>query len=129
MCIRDRDIRIQIVELDLAEIPFPETQDLLEDVIPVVERKPEAADRPFPLLLDTPVHHAQLHHRSPAVPVEGMQQIEVKVIRIQPLQLSGEEALCVLQGLHLPGRQLGGQVIGLPGTAGEDCLLYTSRCV
>ena len=49
-----------------------------------------------------------------------MQQIEVKVIRIQPLQLSGEEALCVLQGLHLPGRQLGGQVIALPGHVRQD---------
>ena len=110
-------LRVQVVELELAEVPLPGGEDLLKGLIAVVEGEAQPADFPLPLQLLRPLHQALLLHRLPPLPIQCVEQVEVKTAGVQPLQLEIEDLLGVRYGLHLPYRQLGGQVIAVPGHA------------
>lgn len=113
-------IGVEVVVLQLAEVPRLVAQDVLEARRVVVAGEAKIPDAPGGLLLPEPVHNAHLFGRIVAGFVQGMQQIEVDVVHAQPLELLLEDVFGLVEGLAAPQRQLGGEVEALPRPLGND---------
>lgn len=113
-------VGVEVVVLQLAEVPRLVAQDMLEARRVVVAGEAKIPDAPGSLLLPEPVHNAHLFGRIVAGFVQGMQQIEVDVVHTQPLELLLEDGFGLVEGLAAPQRQLGGEVEALPRPLGND---------
>ena len=113
-------VGVEVVVLQLAEVPRLVAQDMLEARRVVVAGEAKIPDAPGSLLLPEPVHNAHLFGRIVAGFVQGMQQIEVDVVHAQPLELLLEDVFGLVEGLAAPHRQLGGEVEALPRPLGND---------
>ena len=113
-------VGVEVVVLQLAEVPRLVAQDMLEARRVVVAGEAKIPDAPGSLLLPEPVHNAHLFGRIVAGFVQGMQQIEVDVVHAQPLKLLLEDVFGLVEGLAAPQRQLGGEVEALPRPLGND---------
>lgn len=113
-------VGVEVVVLQLAEVPRLVAQDVLEARRVVVAGEAKIPDAPGGLLLPEPVYDAYLFGRIVAGLVQGMQQIEVDVVHTQPLELLLEDVFGLVEGLAAPQRQLGGEVEALPRPRGND---------
>ena len=113
-------VGVEVVVLQLAEVPRLVAQDMFEARRVVVAGEAKIPDAPGGLLLPEPVHNAHLFGRIVAGFVQGMQQIEVDVVHAQPLELLLEDVFGLVEGLAAPQRQLGGEVEALPRPLGND---------
>ena len=113
-------VGVEVVVLQLAEVPRLVAQDVLEARRVVVAGEAKIPDAPGGLLLPEPVYDAHLFGRVVAGFVQGMQQIEVDVVHAQPLELLLEDVFGLVEGLAAPQRQLGGEVEALPRPLGND---------
>ncbi len=113
-------VGVEVVVLQLAEVPRLVAQDMLEARRVVVAGEAKIPDAPGGLLLPEPVYDAHLFGRIVAGFVQGMQQIEVDVVHAQPLELLLEDVFGLVEGLAAPQRQLGGEVEALPRPLGND---------
>ena len=113
-------VGVEVVVLQLAEVPRLVAQDMLEARRVVVAGEAKIPDAPGGLLLPEPVYDAYLFGRIVAGLVQGMQQIEVDVVHAQPLELLLEDVFGLVEGLAAPQRQLGGEVEALPRPLGND---------
>ena len=113
-------VGVEVVVLQLAEVPRLVAQDMLEARRVVVAGEAKIPDASGGLLLPEPVHNAHLFGRIVAGFVQGMQQIEVDVVHTQPLELLLEDVFGLVEGLAAPQRQLGGEVEALPRPLGND---------
>ena len=103
-------VPVQIVVLQLAEIPRLVAQNVLKSGRVVMAGKPKVPDASCGLLLPQPVHKA--HGFCLFVPgiVQGVQQVEVDVVHAQPLQLLFKNALGIVQAFAVPQRHFGGKI-------------------
>ena len=113
-------IGVEVVVLQLAEVPRLVAKDVLEARRVVVAGEAKIPDAPGSFLLPEPVHNAHLFGHIVAGFVQGMQQIEVDVVHAQPLELLLEDVFGLVEGLAAPHRQLGGEVEALPRPLGND---------
>ena len=110
---------VQVVDLELDEIPRVRFGDRLEDLRRVVEGEADLADLPLLLHpLDELVEPAALD-RLPVAAVQRVQEIEVKVTGPALPQLLRENALRVLKALDGTDRQLVGEEVGFAGIAAQ----------
>ena len=112
-------VGVHVVELELAQIPFPGGQDLFELVVAAVEGKAEPAEQPLPLEVQAPVHHPLVPQQPPPLPVQVVEQIEVQIRPVQPLPLLVEDPPGLVQIVDQHRGQLGGQVVAPPGVLGQ----------
>ena len=103
-------VPVQIIVLQLAEIPRLVAQNILKPGRVVMAGKPKVPDASCGLLLPQPVHKA--HGFCLFVPglVQGVQQVEVDVVHAQPLQLLFKNALGIVQIFAVPQRHFGGKI-------------------
>ena len=113
-------IGVEVVVLQLAEIPGLIPQDVLKARRVVVAGETEAADAAQLFLLPQPVHDAQRLGLVVPGRMEGVEQIEVDVLDAQPLELLLKDVFGLVEGLAAPQRQLGGEVEALPRPLGND---------
>ncbi len=106
---------VHIVNLDLAEIPVPAAENLLKSLITVMEGKSQIPDLSLSLHLLQFFHHAQPSHFPETLPVQGVHQVKIYVIRAQFLKLLLEYSVHILQSVHIPAGQFCGQVIRISG--------------
>ena len=63
---------VHVIELDLTEIPITIVNDLFKNIIGIMEREPKEPDLPLRLQFLQTLYAADLHHFSPASPVQRM---------------------------------------------------------
>ena len=114
------DIPVHVVELDLAEVPVPGPENLLERFILIVEGEAKPAEFSLPVALLQKVHYSQLQHLFPAAAAEAVEEIKVEVVHLEPLHLLGKDVLGLLQAVDDCAGHLGCQIIALSGILGED---------
>ena len=110
-------IFIQVVILDLGEIPVPRQGDFLEQVIGVVEGE---AGVFYAAVLDGFGHEVpkfQFLHPGPDGTVEIVSQVEVDSAHLQAFELEVEEFVQVRPAFRQPGGQFGGQADLVPVAA------------
>ena len=113
-------VPVQIVVLQLAEIPGLIPQDGLKTGGVVVAGKAEISDASGGLLLPQPVHDAQFLGLLVPGFVQRVQQVKVDVLHPQPLELLFKDALGIGKALADPQRHLGGQVEAAALPFGND---------
>ena len=103
-------IPVEVVVLQLTEVPGLVPEDELEACGVVVAGKTEVSDAACGLLLPQPVYDA--HGLGLFIPglVQRVQQIEVDVVHAQPPELFLKNALGIVQTFAGPQRHLGGKV-------------------
>ena len=113
---------VQVVILDLAEVPVVDLQELAEHIGIAVIGEAHLADLPGPFLLFQPGQDAQAHQPVPGLYVrEHVHQVIVHVVRFQAAQLLGKILLHALRLLDQVVGELGGDVHLFPdAVAGED---------
>ncbi len=119
---------VQVVELNLRQLPVKIVHNLDEHILLIVEGEPGVADAP---ILQRPLQKAPIVQRLDAVEgvaAEGVHQIKIHIRHIQLAQLLIQQAVHVRVLLHQPLGQLGGQlylfaVPVLEGQPGEDFAL------
>ena len=114
------DIPVHVVELDLAEVPVPGPENLLERFILIVEGEAKPAEFSLPVALLQKVHHTQLQHLFPGAAAETVEKIEIKVVSLKAFHLLGKDVLGLLQALNNTARHFGCQAVALPGITGEQ---------
>ena len=113
-------VGVEVVVLQLAEVPRLVPQDTLQPGGVVVAGEAEVSDAAGLFLLPQPVHDAQRLGLVVPGRMEGVEQIEVDVLDAQPLELLAVDLLGLFQRVALPHRQLGGQIKALAGPLGDD---------
>ena len=99
---------IEVVVLNLAKLPAALVDDLLEGRQLVVEREARVPDLARHLGPPEEVERTHLPAFLPAAGAEGVEQIEVDPIGVEPFQLEVETSIEVGRILHQPDRRLGG---------------------
>ena len=103
-------VYIHVVELQLAEFPAVITvEDLLEHFQAIMEAETQVTDLTLCLCLFRKGDNTGLLDMLPTIPVQGMQEINIDVVRLQTLQFLIQNPVKVLLVIHHPNRQLGGQ--------------------
>ena len=98
-------VHIQVVELDLAELPAViGVQDALERLQIVVEAETDVADLAVALGLFHLLDDLELLHALPAVIAEGVHQVQVDVVGLQPLQLLIQDTVITVP--YIGGKKL-----------------------
>ncbi|MPM48952.1 hypothetical protein SDC9_95679 [bioreactor metagenome] len=79
-----------------------------------MERKAQVLDPAVFLLLFQVGDHPEVDHAYIRLLVDGVNEIEVKVIVLQPFKLFGKQSLGVIKGMYKPLRQLGCKLVAFP---------------
>ena len=121
-----RIVPVHIVQLDLDKLHF---RLLVQDPDQVfgaaMEGETEMPDLSFRFLLQAPAEAVQpLVGIAVAAVLNGMQQVEIKIIQPAPFQLLVEDPVPVRFGFQAPRRQLGRHHETVPGMAFRQGFLY-----
>ena len=113
-------VPVQIIVLQLAEIPRLVAQNVLKPGRVVMAGKSKVPDASCSLLLPQPVHKAHGFCLFVPCSVQGVQQIEVDIVNAQPLQLFFKNALGIVQIFAAPQRHFGGKIKATAVPPGND---------
>ncbi len=103
-------IDVHVVVLDLGEIPTRVSiHNFFEGVQSIVERKTDVSNAPAGAGLLDPIQDTQVVYFVPALGAQGVHQVKVDVIGLQPVELLGKEALEIGLFIDQPLGQLGCQ--------------------
>ena len=114
------EARVGVVVLHLAERPLVVlVADAHEVGRLAVERERRETDEALCLRALEELDDAQVAHSVPRLAIEAVEQVEVEVVGLKPLELLGKEAVHVGAFLEEEERHLGREVDALAPTSGE----------
>lgn len=102
---------IEVVQLDLREVPLPQVRELLQHLGNGMRAEPDAADAPLLRLLRKVFYAAAFHDLVSAHVHDAMDKVEVDVVRAELAQLLLEHGLVVRTGHE---ERLRGQMAAIP---------------
>ena len=122
----DRVFPVSVIQLDLDKLYFRMgIQHLYQISRASVEGKTEMPDFAFRLLFQSPIETVQaLIGFSVTAVLDGMEEIEIKIVHAAPFQLFTENTVPVFRSFQNPGGQLCRQHKPIPGIALHKGFLY-----
>ena len=120
---------VHVVVLDLAHRPaVVGVDDLLQHLSLVVEGEAQVADAAVGQRAVGPVQHAKVAHLVPSPDAQAVQQVEIDVVGLEPLELLVQQQVEVIRTCDDPAGQLGGQLDLAPGSRPAGRGQGTARC-
>ena len=120
---------VQVIELDLRELPRSVGYDLAQHFGGVVEGEAQVANAAGFLLLLQVFERAELLHALKRGGVQRVAEVEVKILRAAALELILKDGRHILGLVHHPHRHLRGQVIALARIFLQRLADTVERCV